>query len=229
MNRQAAEGYDFDYFAGRSGETGRAWVESFRQSGHQGLIERAQRALALLHSGEIEPARRILESVAGDLAAAGGSPSAALVVGRWYHGVLAYYHYVLGDLERATGELDRGFESVRASIEAHPFLMSLAPHCMDLRMQEARVARRRKQWRRMHDYLTLVRKMVFGEEPFCVLSNGTPIDLPALKRYFDSLPLDEDASSRVAEFFDERKKSIRFDRFSLKLYSLPNLVNPYSR
>lgn len=220
-------GFDLFHFVNLSGEEGRQWVDQYETSGCADLKQQIQGCLYLLHAGEAEKAREILERVGRELDSKDVEPSIIHVIGRWYHGIWAYYYYVVGDLDTAETELYEGLEAIRAGIDDYDFLTSLASHCMDLEIQAARVERRRRRWRRMREHLECSRAMVFGEKPFCVLSDGTPILLSTLSDHFEALPLGEEEKEAVSAFFDDAAKGDTFDKHLRQMYSLPGLVVNY--
>lgn len=220
-------GFDIFHFVNLSGETGRRWVESYESSGCADLKQRIQSCLFLLHAGKTEKARGILEEVGRELDTKDVEPSIIQVIGRWYHGIWAYYYYVIDDLDTAEAQLNEGHAAIRAGIDQYEFLTSLASHCMDFEIQAARIERRRRRWGHMREHLERSRSMVFGEKPFCVLTDGTPISLSTLSRHFDSLPLGEPEKEAVASFFDDAAKGETLDRHLRQMYSLPGLVVSY--
>lgn len=221
-------GFDIYHFIDLSDEEGRTWNREFEAQGFLNLRDQLNRALKLMHERRIEDAKAVLDGVADALRAMENpDPSKVQVIGRWFHGIWAYYHYLVGDFEEAGRELDRAHASIRDAIEKHWFLTSLASHCMDLRVQQARIERNRNRWSAMAENLDLSRQMIFGTAPFCVLQSGKPITFDTLAHHFEDLQLGEEELSAISGFFDENGKRKDFDRHARQMYSLPGLVIQY--
>lgn len=221
-------GFDIYHFIDLADDEGRAWNREFQQRGYLALRDRLNVALKLMHERQVGRAKEVLDEVAAGLEQAGGDDlSMRQVVGRWFHGIWAYYHYLVGDFAEAGRELDRAHVSISSAIERHWFLTSLASHCMDLRIQQARIERNRGNWQEMAENLELSRQMIFGSSPFCVLRNGKPITLDIIAQHFADLDLGEEEKQATSGFFDEEGKRKDFDRHAKQMYALPGLVIQY--
>lgn len=218
-------GFDLFHFIELSDEAGRAWNREFEKQGYEALRLQLMRALKLMHERQVAAAREVLDEVSASFTGkVSEDPSLRLVLARWYHGIWAYCHYLDGDLERAEEELARARQAIADALEGHWFLTSLAWHCMDLRVQQARVERVRGAWQEVGRNLEMTRQMIFGEIPFCTLPGGRKIDLEALARHFSELALGDKEKVGISPFFDDDEKRYFIDRNCRQMYSLPGLV-----
>lgn len=222
------EVYDLFHFVALSGDEGRTWVDYYRLTRSNELKLLSDRSLDLLRRRQLRDAREILDQVEGRLQRLDAA-SLRHVLGRWYYGTLAYYYYCMDDLDRAGEILTLANKSVISSIEQKSFLVSLATHCMDIRLQHARVSRSQMRWREMVYHLEAVKGMAEGILPFCTLTNGTPIDLAAVRNFYDSIPLNEKERDSLNAFLDDDLRCTYFSQHIKRVCVIPGFVLPYPR
>lgn len=212
-----------------SGDAGRSWAEEYQRPEHAELEQMSLRSLSALRLGQLSDGKEILDRLADRLRRIETMrPSIRHVHHRWYYGVLAFHEYCVSKLEAADRALQRAHREICAAIEEEPFLVLLANHCQEFRLHQARIARSRLRWHEVRKYVEEAWHMTEGRLPLCVLSDGTPIYLSHMKRFYDSLPVDGRDQS-LSELFDETIYRGLFERFVQRLYVLPGFVIPYSR
>jgi hypothetical protein len=220
------EGYPWRELVQVSGAAGAAWLERYRAS--EARVGRSiQAALPLLRKGRLDEGLehlRLVEAHRGEVRAE--QPGVYHVLGRFYHGELAYYHYVTGDLPRAEREMDAAAASVRRAIETHRFLLPIAPLVVDIPLQKARIARRRRDWAGMEAQLDAMYRMETGAVPLLVLADGTGVDYAALGRHFAGMDLGDHQRRPANRMLDVGCRLLELRRLTLRLYALPDLVVP---
>jgi hypothetical protein len=222
-------GLQWNHFVDRSGPEGRRWVEEYGSDQRLQLAEMTEHALQKLRRQQIRVGKELLEEVESRLERLEGvPPSVLLVMKRFFWATLAYYHYCVGDLDRAERTLDLAQQAVVSAIEAAPFLLPLALHCHEFRLQHARVARRRRRWSEMREHLQAVRAMLENRIPLCTLSDSRPVYLSALTESLRSIPsLDLEEIESLRFFLDEEHRHECIGASLMSLYVLPDVVIPY--
>jgi hypothetical protein len=186
------------------------------------------RAIEFLWEWRLQDGREILAAVESRLPLIEASSASHYhVVARYYHPVLAYYHYCNEDLDTAERCLDRAQESVSAAIGYERFLVPLADICLDFGYQKARIARCRRQWRKMRERIDEVEAMLEDRAPFCILPDGMPIYLRNLLTFYISLPLSERELASLEDLLDLESRTRYFERTRQGLYVQPGFVIPY--
>ncbi|HEX8274252.1 MAG TPA: hypothetical protein VF615_16570 [Longimicrobiaceae bacterium] len=223
--RSVEEGYAWRELVALSGAEGRAWSAKYEES-EQAVGVVLERALRLLRKGNIEEGRALLRQVdehrwqiRPEL------PGIFHVLGRFYHGEIAYYEYQLGNMAGAHRELDEAALSVQRAIETHDFLFPIAPLMVDIPLQKARIARRVRDWPAMERYLRSVYEMQVGDSPLCILTDGTVISYQFLEDRFKLLDLEERHRVVIEEKLGLRARLREFRHLGVKLYALPKLVH----
>ena len=217
------------YFVARSSEAGRQWAEEYCSSASRALLDAAFQALALLRRRQLEAGEarlRAAKSLLLQLERA--APPTFLALQRWYYGALAYNHYCREEFEMAEHVLDRAHAAVRDAIDAQRFLIPFARDCFDFTFQRCRISRFRRRWQELRQRLEITCDVVEGRRPYCVLHDGTRLDLAAVRHFYDSLPaltVEERASLRP--LYDEDLRRQRFLREVHVLYAFSGLVVPY--
>ena len=214
-------------FVAASCEAGRYWCDQYRQEEYKALERGAFHALVLLRKGKVEAGCFILASVESSLRNVQPMPASILcILERWYYGILAYAHYCCEKFDEAMQALDQADGAVSAAIELAPFLVTFADHCFEFRLQRARIARNRRRWQEMRHHIEGARKMIEGQQPFCVLSDGRAIYRQTVREFCASLPLppEENVGPGLAKDVEARLKD--FDQIAAGLYAGPGLVIP---
>lgn len=229
MNQGSSGQADFDWlhFVARSGDEGRAWVERYGPA--RELEELATAALVLLRRKRYDEGYALLERMGAQMRAAPlAEPSMHAVVERWYYGVLGYYFYCLDQFDPAEQAMVRAHEAVTAAVGGRRFLLPLANHCHEFRLHRARIARNRARWDEMRTHVDQVRAMMGGVLPFCVLDDGTPVGISAIRAFYDAIPSLTDAErGSLKGLLDDAARRRAFEQFVSAMYRLPGFVIPY--
>lgn len=222
-------GLPWTHFVARSGPEGERWLEEYRQDDRRRLAGLTERALQQLRRQQIREGKELLDQVESGLARLDElPPSVLLVMQRFFWSTLAYYHYCVEDLEAAEQALEQAHRCVVSALEIAPFLMPLALHAHEFRLQRARVARHRRRWQEMRERLQEVRAMLEGRIPLLHLSDGRPIRFADLAEHYRAIPaLDAEEIDSLRIFFDREHCREKLDAFFLNLYVLPGVVIPY--
>src|SRR4029077_20499381 len=181
--------HEWAHFVARSDPQGRSWVEEYWRPERLQLLRETDRALRQLRRREIPAGKALLDDVADRLGRLAEAPaSVVLVVQRFYWTARAYYDYCTGDFAGAMQGLDRAHQAVASAIEMSPFLLPLAYHCHEFRLQRARVARNRDRLSEMAGHLREVRAMLEDRTPLCTLSGGRPVYLSTVTAFYRGIP-----------------------------------------
>jgi hypothetical protein len=212
------------------GDEARRWLVAFRGEQNFLLANRVFKAMVLFRRHEAENALGLLDTVAAELhQKADEIPSIIHILRRWHFSAMAYYHYLNDDLPAARKALQDARDEVCNALTLHPFLIPIATHCIDFRIQLARIARRENRWVEVKRHIDRVRDIYADRRPFCVLHSGQPVRLSDLRAFYLSLPLDEkqkeDAGFALDESYDH---SEWIDRLEENIFALPDFVIPYS-
>jgi hypothetical protein len=220
---------NWPYFVSFSGEDGFRWAQEYGVRKHADLMEGITRALGLLRRRQIDAGLAELRRAEEGLAEIEmESPVFFHVLGRWYFGAIAYYYYCIEDFDRACAALDEAHAAVQRAIEIRSFLVPFAAHCHDFWIQRIRIDRNRRRWSDMWRSIEVARQIEVGEKPYCVLSDGTPIDIAAIQGFYNSLaPFTEAEREPLRVVLDDEVR-LRFFRITLaEIYAMPGFVIPY--
>jgi hypothetical protein len=211
------------------GNEARRWLKEFQRAENFQWATCVFQAMVLFRRHENGGAVELLKSVDAALAVCRAEfPSIVLLLRRWHHSAMAYFYYLEGDLEAAKAALLAAHETVSKLLSLHSFLIPIATHCIDFRIQLARIARRENRWAEVKRHINTVRLIYSDRHPFCVLESGKPIRISDLREFYLSLPLS-----------DEQKENVRFaleedyphhdwiDRLEENIFALPDFVIPY--
>lgn len=67
--------------------------------------------------------------------------------------------------------------------------------------------------------------MARGEEPYCLLSDGSPVFVSTLAEFYLSIPgIDVRSEPQLRPFFDTSERMRLFDLFVQRMYVLPGFV-----
>lgn len=212
-------------YVARCGPGGEAWIEAFRSSGADRLLDQTDAALTMLHRKRGETARLALDTVGDALPAlAPDIPSIRHVMGRFHHGVLAYCFYADGDLEQAHAELDAADQCVQRAVDLDRCLLPLAYDCHEFRLHHARISRNGRRWDEMRVHVDGARAVIENRLPLCRLSDGTQVDFEVLAGHYQALPLTGEERLELEPMLDLAQRRQLLERFILQMYNLPGFV-----
>ncbi|HET9210706.1 MAG TPA: hypothetical protein VFR03_09925 [Thermoanaerobaculia bacterium] len=206
-------------------------MEEYTRPQHVELMMGANRALQALRKRRLEEGYRELQAVEALFHAAEGATAREVhhVLGRWYYGLLAYYFYCIEDYSGADTALDRGHEEVRQAVEKKRFLLPYAIECYEFWLQRIRIARNQRLWPEVWRRVEIARRIATGEQPCCVLSDGSRIDVMAVRAFYVGL---EDLTERERQplwrFLDETAIQRQFRSILSEIYAMPGFVIPYT-
>jgi hypothetical protein len=217
------------YFVARRDKEGERWAEQYSLPAHVEIMRGTAAALNLMRKNQMEAGRRKLAEIQGSLRDIECDfPDVVHVLGRWFYGALAYYHYCRESFSEAEEALDLAHEEVRQAIDRRRFLVPFAQHCYDFSIQRIRIVRNQKRWTEMRRMIELARQAGVGECPYCTLSDGTKVDLFAVQEFYSTLkPFSPEEEAAVQLVFDEQLRERSFRRSLAEVYALPGFVIPY--
>lgn len=224
-----AGGHQWPHFVARSGPEGKKWMEEYGIEERLRLTDMTQEALQRLRRQQIREGKELLDHAQSRLERLDGVPaSVLLVMKRFYWAALAYYHYCVDDIDLAEQHLERAHQAVVSAIEAAPFLLPLALHAHEFRLQHARVARYRRRWSEMRERLQEVRAMLEDRIPLCTLSDGRPVYFSTVVDFLRAIPsLDPEEIESLRFFLDAEYRHECIDLSLMSLYVLPGVVIHY--
>lgn len=216
------------YFVARRDEEGERWAERYSRPEHTEMMSDNMAALNLMRRNQLEAGYRKLDEVRSRLMdLEQETPDVFHVLGRWYYGALAYYHYCRDDFIRAEEALDLAHEEVRQAIEFRRFLMPFAQHCYDFSVQRIRIVRNQRRWSEMWRLIEIARQAGSGERPYCVLSDGTDINLSTVQEFYSALkPFDQKEQDALRIVFDANLRVRALRRSLAEVFALPGFVIP---
>jgi hypothetical protein len=209
------------------GPDAKRWMEEYRQEPIYTPVRWSEAAVSALRSRRLEAGEELLDRVKNRLQSLEGKirPSLFHVLDRWYTSALAYLHYCRDEMEQAHASLFQAHDAVRAAIERRPFLMILATHCYDFRLQHARIARNCRRWTEMRRHIATGREMLDNRQPLCRLDNGEDVflrEVDALgSTILESL---EGPPEELRRFFDAGARRTTFESFVREIHALPGFV-----
>jgi tetratricopeptide (TPR) repeat protein len=220
---------NWPYYVSLYSEAGFQWAVEYGRPEHVEITDAMLRALGLLRLRRIEPGLELLRSAkAGLREMESTSPVFFNVLNRWYFGAIAYYYYCIEDYDQARTALDQAHEAVQRAIELRAFLAPFAFHCHDFCVQRVRIARNQRRWQEMKLCIEKARQMVMGEQPFCVLSDGTQVSLLTVQAFYNSLaPLTEEEKAPLNSVFDDEIRLRLLRRTVTETYTMSGFVIPY--
>lgn len=217
------------HFVSRSGAQGKEWLIEYLAESRTSLPNAIELALQQLRRQRIREGKDLLDEVERELQRLEGvPPSVVLVMERFFWSTAAYYYYCVEELDLAGQALERAHQAVVDAIEHAPFLLPLAIHCHEFRLQHARIARYRRRWTEMRSCLQEVRGMLENEIPLCVLSGHRPLYLSTLVDFHRGIPLLETGEVEALRFFFDREhRTEAMNQVFMNLYAIPGSVTPY--
>ena len=230
----SAGGFDFETqynwggMIAAGGAEGRAWLESYRRA--QGSIPLwVRESLGLLRDRRIEEGLELLHRArARWMPLRATDPAVFHVLGRFYHGGIAYYFYCVEDFARAERRMRRAQWSIAQAVSTAPFLVPFAALCMDVPLKLVQIARARRRWREMKERVAEVREITADRRPLCTLRDGTPVYHGSVGEYLSSLPALDESHAEAARYLQDaeyRREAV--DRMLRGLYLLPGFVISY--
>jgi hypothetical protein len=211
------------------GNEAQRWLEEFQRPENFQWATNVFQAMVLFRRHENARALELLNAVDAALVARSPEfPSIIHLLRRWHYSAMAYYHYLAGDLEDAKAALLQARDSVRLLLSSHPFLIPIATHCIDFRIQLARIARRENRWAEVKRHINTVRRIYADLHPFCVLESGKPVKISDLREFYLSLPLSDEQKNGVRFALEEDYPHQEWiDRLEENIFALPDFVIPY--
>ncbi len=205
------------------------WLHAFLGSEYERLANDTFEAIQRFRRHDHTAGRALLEGVEHTLQThQGDAPAAAHIVRRWHLSARAYYHYLCNDLEAAEQDLNDAERELGAAITLHAFLLPLIEHCVDFRIQRARIARRRHQWPDVRRHIGIVRSLFADERPFLQLPNGIELFLHDLRAFYQRLSLSDSQRDDMRSILDDTYPHDReLDRLEESIFALPDFVIPY--
>ncbi|MCU1255626.1 MAG: hypothetical protein JWM83_1925 [Candidatus Angelobacter sp.] len=219
---------DWLHFTGRSGESGRDWAAAYARYGAD-LRNKAYHALSLLRRGELEPGKELLDKCAAELNSTPViSGSVRAVLERWYYGTAGYYHYCIGDFQRAHDCMQKASDAVADAISQEAFLVMLSVDCQEFCLHHARIARNQRHWDEMWQHIERGRKMLRDEVPLCNTGNGSGIYVSTVRDFIQSFqPLQPEEQRDVRWLLEDQERERSFDKFVRGMLQVPNLGIEY--
>lgn len=223
----------------KCGEEARDWLGEFEKEGCWSWAEKTFEAVRKFRDHHVSEGFALLQEVAERLAvdfSGQGSaktdaplrPSIRHLLRRWYLSAMAYYHYLNGEVEEAQKSLRQAHAEIRAALSEDFFLLPFVTACVELRLQGARIARRRNRWPDVKRLLGEIRSIYFGELPFCVLEDGRAVYRSTLLDFYRGLPLTEEEKKGLLFTLEDDEALMEWlDRIEEELYTLPDFVIPY--
>ncbi|HEX2080631.1 MAG TPA: hypothetical protein VHG08_23205 [Longimicrobium sp.] len=216
-------------FVALSGREGEQWSEAF---GHVRPLVRlcAQSVVDLRRGGAPEKSLDMLRCAREGLDTLDAGTDAAVrpAADRFYYGALGYYFYTRRALEEADDSMSRAHHAIVQAVGRHRWLVPMAYDCYELRMHRARIARDRFRWSEMREHAEESAGMRAGRSPLCLLSDGTPIALADVRRFYESLPLTDDDREALWWIVDEDQGSREAARFVRSMFRLSGFVIQYA-
>ena len=205
------------------------WLNEFLGPDNEALALDCFAALRHFRKHDHAAGRQLLQSVREQLEARNGaSPAIGHILNRWYFGARAYSRYLLDDLDGAEADMMTAQEEIGRALSCRPFLMPLINHCVDFRIQRARIARQRHQWRDVRKHIGALREMFGDRRPFIVLADGQAIHMRDFRAYYERLPLTPEKRDDLKSVLDESYPHDReLDRLEESIFAIPDFVIPY--
>ena len=215
------------HWVARGSKIGSLWVKNFRQMPYLEITDLIDGSLRKLRNFELDQAKNMLSAAQSAINTI-EDEDFLYVIQRFNKGVNSYYYYLIGDLSYSKKLLVQAHDAVCQALSSGRWhLMPLADQCLDFRHQRIRVARREHDWKEMARQISTISRIEDCKEPFCVLTDGTTLDISDLRNFYSSISLTKEEFESVRSTFDEnlRKKNLR--HLTQTLYVIPDMVIPY--
>lgn len=226
-DRNGHDSFDPFTLVALCGPEAERWMEEYRREEIHQLILWSEAAVSALRGRRLEKGEGLLARVSDHLKDLDGQirPSLFHVLNRWYTSALAYLQYCRDEMEQAHASLFRAHDAVRAAIERRPFLVILATHCYDFRLQHARIARNCRRWQEMRRHIATGRRMLENRQPLCRLDSGDEVHLREVDAFGAAiLERQDEPREEVSSFFDPEARRRTFESFVREIYALPGFV-----
>lgn len=230
MSRVAVSDYSqlpWTSFVALSGEEGRRWLTDYRRC--EALSHRSQESLALVRRKQPDEARKLLARAREEIdSLTMDDPSFRSVLDRWYYAALGFYLYSLDAADEADQAMAAAHEAVATAIGCRRCLLPLAEHCFAFRLHRGQIARNARRWTDMEAHLAAIRAMMYGESPFCILRDGTPVWVSTIKEFYSSLSATtESERETIASLLDDGVRLPYLTAAVRDVYRVPGHVIQY--
>lgn len=210
-----------------SGDEGERWVEDFEA--FRPLVQVCRECVKELRatfdhrrSGErLQGVRAALDALQGT-----ADPSLLSATERWYYGALGFHFYSQRAFDEADDSMRRAHTAVIRTVDRSRCLTGLAYDCFELELHRARIARDRFRWDEMRERAATSAAMRDGTRPLCVLSDGTPIAIADVRRFYRTLPLTDEDREALGRIMDEQSTGAP-ERFVHRMFRLTGFVIEY--
>lgn len=199
-------------FIAHTGQAGIAWVREYRHHCH--ILRQVNQALSLLRLLKVEEAGGLLQDAADALQ---GNPqipdSVRAVLEQAYHKACGLYYYRAGELDKASRSMELAHSAVARAVEESEFLIPFALQCPDLCLNQARVARNKRNWKEMHDHIGRMQAMLSDRLPLCKPTRGPDVFYSTLRDLF--VTIDQPSASGLEELcvvMEEEQRLPFYDR-----------------
>lgn len=229
-SRLPEEKYHWLHFIAKSGEEARAWVDELTELGGWEITGTLEQALTALRTSQLDRGRELLDAAWQRIEELPDRAPRSMVpaLERWFFAAKAYERHCREDYDGALALLDRADRAVCSAIEQADFLLPLADHCYDFRLQRARVARNARQWDQMKRHIRVGREMMENRCPLCTVQ-GREIYLEDIDRFYRTVPaLSPEEREFLERLLSGRFRGPRFESFVVRIYALPGFVIPYA-
>src|SRR5215216_2176947 len=152
------------FFLEACGNEGKLWRDEFESGENSRLWSDLWKVLRLFRTHRLREGRELLTSVEVQLCkGVSGSPSIVHLLWRYVFSAKAYLQYLSDDFESAKTSLERASEEIRIILELDRFLLPLAIHCTDFIIQQARIARRERNWMEVKRHIATLEQIATGD------------------------------------------------------------------
>ena len=208
-----------------SGEAGQLWQRSYEEYGHP-VRNAISEALVALRSRRLEDGRRCLEQAeAKRQALLQDHPTVYHVVGRFFFGSLAFYHFHRAEFDQVDRALDFAAEAIVSAVALASYLLPFAALATDIPLKRTRIARDRRQWQDMQRHGAEFRAMMNDREPLCRLADGRVIGFQTIADHVRSISgLAPQLHPALAFLTDLELRHRVGEGFIERLYRLPGLM-----
>lgn len=154
-----------------------------------------------------------------------GSDALTSLLGRFFWGSEAYYHYCQGNLVAAEDVLKYAGECLARAIDAELCLAPCAPLNSDIPLQRARVARRLGDWSRVTRELSLLADLESGRVPLQQRADGLIISYDLIEGMCTkNIDLGTDNWKVLHEYIDLSSRLARLNRWIQSFYLQKGVV-----
>lgn len=212
-------------YVARKSEAGHQWAMIFESPEFREIQRRLQQSILTLRYRRLDEGGRMMREIRRRLEEMEEDVSILVSqeMNRRFYGAYAYYRYVSEDYDGAMAAVDRARDAILRSIELDRDLLPASTDCLEGIFQRLRIVRNLGRWDEMAELVERGRRMLDGQDPFCVLSDGTRVDLDRVREYYESCDLDEEDRRKLNIIFDPDYRLHRYYRLIWWVYSIPGL------